>query len=122
MGHLQDMSDMKHTKGEWYKRAHCHLTDLNIVVFPIIKNARAEPVYRNAIATSKPHAISGILIANAYGKTKEEAEANAKLIAQSPVMYTFIVDYIDAMEDKGNLSIHETALLDSAKQIVSKLS
>ena len=53
-----------------------------------------------------------------------EANANAKLIAQSPVMYTFIVDYIDAMEDKGKgkLTIHDTALLESAQQILKQLS
>ena len=78
---------MEITKGEWYKRKHCHLTDLNVVVFPIIKNAKAEPIYRNAIADSKPHAISGILIANAYGKTKEEAEGNAKLIAEAGTVH-----------------------------------
>jgi hypothetical protein len=36
-------------------------------------------------------------------------------------MYTFIIDYIEAMTDKGKLSIHETALMDSAKGIIDSI-
>lgn len=52
----------------------------------------------------------------------EEAEANANLIAQSPNMYTFMTDYVSAMDDKGKLTIHETALVDSAENILKEIA
>ena len=93
------MKNMKHTKGEW-KVCYVNLRECYKI-------------------RSK-----GTLIAIVQKKPvpPDEYEANAKLIAQSPVMYTFIMDWIEAMEDKGKLTIHETALMDSAKQIAKDLS
>ncbi len=52
-----------------------------------------------------------------YGYVRVSPE-NAKLIAKSPIMHQFIKEWVSAMEDKSTLSIHETALLQSAKQIL----
>jgi len=95
------MSDMKHTKGDWeYDQESDHTFWVGV----------------------NPDMPTGLICEIVDQDGSEETLVNAKLIAQSPVMYTFIVDYIDAMEDKGKLTIHETALLDSAKQIVKQLS
>lgn len=95
------MSNIKHTPGEWIETAG-----------PEAKYWLVGVPNNNGFST----------IATISATIDGTSLANAKLIAQSPVMYTFITDYISAMGDKGKLSIHETALLDSAKQIVKNLS
>ncbi len=116
----------KHTQGKWSKRAKSHLTDFNVHVFPIIKNEKAAPIYRNAIATTPPHYHGGILIANAYGKTKEQCEANAKLIASAPELLKALNEIIECAaltcpddNDKQYYSL-DVEEIERAKQAIKK--
>lgn len=101
----------KHTKGEWELTSVGYTFD----IFPTDDKreeriCRIEPMYDMATINAKTDKFCHI-----------EAEANAKLIAQSPTMYQFLTEYIDAMKDKTKLTIHEKALLISAEEIINSI-
>jgi len=64
-----------------------------------------------------------IIICRAFkaGISPEEAEANAKLLVQSPAMYEFLTTFIDMLKDKKKLTIWEKAILHSAKEIIEPI-
>ena len=71
--------------------------------------------YFQSISTNKS---DKLLFANAYGKTKKEAKANAQLIAHAPEM----LDMLDKMR-KAILSEDFTRMLcesQSAKELITK--
>lgn len=110
------MSDSKHTPEKWTNGWGGGITGPTC---PSISNPTVDKE-RKYIPISKNKECIAIVIEQDNPNGIKQMQANAALIAQSPAMYTFITDYIDAM--KGKLTIHETALLDSAKQIVKQLS
>ncbi len=55
-------------------------------------------------------------IAKLADEIRELQKKNEKLMSA----HTFVIEFVDAMGDKGNLTIHETALLDSAKNIIKQ--
>jgi len=73
---------MKHTKGKWRAVNFIHKMDTGM--------------FRNSIAVYIGNTKNGVLAANAYGKSLEEAEANAKLISKAPEMYEALKEISEA--------------------------
>jgi hypothetical protein len=83
------MSNTKHTPGPWFG-SHSPVTKSKLSGrwFKSVKNKKS---------------IGGIIIANGFGDTKEQAEANTKLIAAAPELLealdelrTAIIDCVDS--------------------------
>jgi len=94
------MMKPKHTPGEWKSKDHGY--DLNEIF------------------------AGDLLIAKISNVPPDKEElANTKLIVQSPAMYDFLAEYVDAMNAKksggSNLTTHEKALFYSANQILKSI-
>lgn len=74
---------MKHTQGEW-----------KISDSPVRKSKESSWLFKT-VKTEK--GLGGRGIANVFGLTKEEAEANAKVIAGAPVVLQELRNLIDAI-------------------------
>lgn len=92
---------MKHTQGEWSDDLY-------------IEENSQESGYVNLVSSS-----NGYTIASAYGQTYEECEANAKLIAASPIILEALQECRDTLVlcsliDKSDACKNSIAIAEAA--------
>ena len=88
--------NIKHTEGDWFI-SHSPTTGK-------LLNKRFK-VGRWYKSVKNKNTIGGKIIAKASGDSKEEAEANAKLIALAPQMYKYCMKKLDLLQKQVNIRV-----------------
>ena len=94
------MSEFKGTKGVWKLIDVTWLNNSNVFTHTVSVDG------------------SEISVCNSFGETKEEAEANAKLIAASPELLDFLISSVDEIREVGliNMSDYIETLIKKATE------